>query len=151
MGFTHPEIFRTQSNVWHMEAQLLVMFLILSQKKWWPGHRRQTVEDILLSWVLYIFSMSPTVIAAYWVMCVLLQGLLSFTDISMQFSWEEWQLLDSVQKHLYRDVTLENYSNLVAIGKYSLMSLYEPRSWVISHHCLFFCLSTLKPLEITCS
>ena len=61
-------------------------------------------------------------------MCVLLQGLLSFTDISMQFSWEEWQLLDSVQKHLYRDVTLENYSNLVAIGKYSLMSLYEPRS-----------------------
>ncbi|CAM9669313.1 unnamed protein product [Rangifer tarandus platyrhynchus] len=43
-------------------------------------------------------------------------GLLSFTDISMQFSWEEWQLLDSVQKHLYRDVTLENYSNLVAIG-----------------------------------
>lgn len=48
MGFTHPEIFRTQNNVWHMEAQLLVMFLILSQKKWWPGHRRQTVEDPFL-------------------------------------------------------------------------------------------------------
>ena len=61
-------------------------------------------------------------------MCVLLQELLSFTDISMEFSWEEWQLLDSVQKHLYRDVTLENYSNPVSVGKYSFMSLYKPRS-----------------------
>ena len=65
MGFTHPEIFRTQKVMWYMEPQLLVVFLIPSQKKWWPGHRRQTVEDSLLSWVLYIFLMSPTVIAAY--------------------------------------------------------------------------------------
>ena len=27
-----------------------------------------------------------------------------------------------------RDVTLENYSNLVSVGKYSFMSLYKPRS-----------------------
>ncbi|XP_042523204.1 zinc finger protein 26 isoform X4 [Dipodomys spectabilis] len=43
-------------------------------------------------------------------------GLLSFTDISMELSLEEWQLLDSAQQHLYREVTLENYSNLLSVG-----------------------------------
>ena len=46
----------------------------------------------------------------------ILQDLVTYDDVHVNFTQEEWALLHPSQKSLYKGVMLETYRNLTAIG-----------------------------------
>lgn len=67
-----------------------------------------------------------------------LQGLFSFRDLDVHFSQDEWKCMDSAWRTLYIDVMLENYRNLVFIGKDALLVEFLTHCLYLPFSCILF-------------
>ncbi|XP_075848325.1 zinc finger protein 287 [Microtus pennsylvanicus] len=59
---------------------------------------------------------------AGWLNDLVTRESVTFTDVAVDITQEDWELMHPVQKELYKTVTLQNYWNMVSLG----LTVYRP-------------------------
>ena len=97
----------------------------------WAGQSANIHFEINLYTVVCIFCFVHTY--------QILQDLVTYDDVHVNFTQEEWALLDASQKSLYKGVMVETYRNLTAIGNIGFFNfLYNMYAQLFLCYCFLF-------------